>query len=199
MLVTPFPMVMLVSPSQFQNAEPPMLLTLSGMVMLVIKLLRILILNAKLPILVTGRPLCLLGITMSVSVAVPIETAYPSSIRSYFNPSVPFISSPLLLLSLLLSSGPVVSEPGVDPDSVEEPGVFSGDSAGVCSFGSFELSPGSVTHAVNADIQSTSVSNNAISLRFFIFLLLLKLKSAATEAAAQKRKLRLSPNKLTKL
>ncbi len=62
---------MLVNPLQLTNASIPILVTLSGMVMLV-KLLQLA--NADFPILVTGKPSYSLGITMFVSSIVPIPT-----------------------------------------------------------------------------------------------------------------------------
>ena len=60
------------SESQPANALAPMLVTLSGIVMLVSALRQ---LNAESPILVTGKPLYSEAITISVYVAVPMLIA----------------------------------------------------------------------------------------------------------------------------
>jgi hypothetical protein len=69
MLLTPLPIVTLVRPVQAANALSAMLVTLSGIVMLVTMLFQR---NARDPMEVTGRPLIVLGMFTA-----PPEHVYP--------------------------------------------------------------------------------------------------------------------------
>ena len=79
MLVTLSGTMILVSPLQPLKAEFPMLVTLEGIVILVIALQP---LKASAFTVVTGNPLLYTdGIKISLAVAVPTSTSYPSSAK----------------------------------------------------------------------------------------------------------------------